>query len=212
MLNHRYPIQGIDRHISRLQESLHTGLVCAWGLDEDMYQCYGRADKTPVIGGYKPEVYLTDGEYREMYLDDRYAALSFFAVGDSTTISGGDNITALSLIFFVHLGALAIRPAISASEDLTEAQKLDERRSFAARGAMECRADVQTIIGENLHGFTLEQVITGANVLQEYVINRPGQSGARGMKEFDMQPFHAFKVTGSIRYPKPQLHNFNDFN
>lgn len=185
MIHFAYPLEGIDERIYRLQRELNDLLCAAWQMEEKEYQCYGRVYRNPTTKGYVPAVYGGDSNYKEVLLDDKYVATSFFGVSD-TSVNGAYNTTDVHCVFFVHLGrAMPGNP-----------NRMDQA----------VRDDVQRILGQDLAGFTLKKIVTGEAVLREYNINRTGVQGT-GSKEFDMQPFHTFRVEGSIKYPKPTFIN-----
>lgn len=202
MIHYKQPRHGIDEPIFQLQKMLHEELKAGWRLGEQEYQCYGRAYKNPVPGGFIPEVYKGDGNYHEVLLDDRYTVLSFFGIGDRITQDGYANIAPVHAVFFVHLGAIATLQLTALSASLSEEDKQKVMKSNPARADMEAREAVQAILNQNLYGFTFLDAVTGPTALQEYVLRRDKQNNTDFAK-MDMQPFHVFRVNGTIRYPKP---------
>lgn len=179
MVHYRLPVTTLDEVIQKLQHELHDALLGDWTLSELDYQCYGRADRTASKGGFKPEVYKGDSNYRDALHDDKYAVQSFFGVGDNTTVNGHYNEVPVHVVFFVHLGRI--------------------KAGSPHRTALEAREDVQRIIGEDMHGFKLSSIITGTEVLAEYT----AVTKEKVLTKFDMQPFHTFRFNGTLRYQKP---------
>lgn len=185
MVHYAHPLEGIDEPIYRLNQELNDQLTTTWQMGEKEYQCYGRVHRNPTAKGFVPEVYKGDSNYNEVLLDDAYVATSFWGVGD-TTVDGSYNLCDVHAIFFVHLGRA--KPGNPNRMDLG------------------VREDVQRVLGQDLFGFTMQRIIVGDRVLREYNISRSGVQGT-GDKYMDMQPFHVFRMEGSIRYPKPTFIN-----
>lgn len=200
MIHYRLPVHGIDRAIQDLQNELHERLLPMWYLGEDDYQCYGRCQRTPFSGGYAPRVHIGEAEYRDVSYDDRYAVQSFFGLADNYSVNGPDNVGDVHLIVFVHLGRIKIR------------DRDDQPVSLPMRADMEVRNAVQLIMGQDLYGFTLKNVVSGPEATKEYQLVPSGSAANATAGKFDMHPFHVFRINGTLRWPKPQFNNYNFFN
>jgi hypothetical protein len=183
MVHYRLPATLLDQQIRKLQDHLHEGLLAEWVLGENDCQCYGRAEKTASKAGFKPEVFKGDTNYKDVLHDDKYAVQSFFGTGDQKTISGAYNEVSLHLVFFIHLGLL----------------KRNTQEDSPHRTALEADEDIQRIMGEDMHGFTLERIVTGTEVLAEYT----AVTKEKVLTKFDMHPFHTVRLQGTLRYQKP---------
>ena len=72
---------GIDTTIQALQKKLNNKLITTWGISDELYRCYGRCYRNQSANGYVPEVFISDSVgYKDLFLDDNYAATSFFGV------------------------------------------------------------------------------------------------------------------------------------
>jgi len=169
---------GVDIPIQKLQTHLHDKLLGVWGIDTSLYHAYGRCYRNQKDAGYVAEVYTGLNEYREVYLDDRLAALSFFGLTgdvDYNIVNRAD----VHLIFWVNVERL---------------------KQLAHRGDEEVRKDVQVIAKDKLFGFTLSGLRLGIDrVLQEYR-GMTSQSTPDGLKFRDMHPFHCFRFDFSLQY------------
>lgn len=162
---------GIDAIIKKAQTHLHNKLVVLWGIEPEQYRAYGRCHRNRKGDGYVAEWYEGNNEYRDVYFDDRLAAVSFFGTGAREDRENGFRIN-VHLVFFVNLEAL--KPGIP--------HRADE----------EVRLDVKNLIGKNLFG--LEQVSCETwleNCLREYpdTVKR-----LRAEPKFDMHPNHCFRI------------------
>jgi len=172
--------EGVDIPIHNLQEWLYDRLVATWGLNADSsldYNSYARAYKNEKSTGTVAEVYIGSKQYKEVYLDDKIKALSFFSVGEATNLIGGDLETTCSIHFFVNLKALK-----------NQTDRADE----------EVRIDVVNLLyNRKLYGFQFTGFETGVeNVFREY----PGPIRDQGLKFRDMEPYHCFRVNFRLRY------------
>ena len=194
MKYYRLPVTGIDERIQRLQDELHDILPEKYGIPDTEYQCFARIHKTPVEQGFRPEAYMSDGNYHEVLLDDRFAVQSFFGTGDSSKPDKTDKVTQVHLVFFVHLG------------------KITSNVSYGdVRADVEAREIVESIMGQNLFDWTWEETVTSVQAaMQGYVVgrftaNQTQVQAKAGLKLADMHPFHIFRLNGTIRHQKPLL-------
>lgn len=175
---------GIDALIQQLQTKLHDSLCETWGLSGDcevesqsnLYYAYGRAYRNSTDNGYVAEVYDANGDYKEVYWDDKLYALSFFGIASQTERTAG-NKAEVHLVYFVNTKAL--------KPDVTH--RADE----------EVRLDVLNAIGKNSFGFVVDSITLWLeNVLQEY----PGSIRDERLKYVDMYPVHCFRINMTVNY------------
>lgn len=166
---------GIDIPIQKLQVYLHEELLKLWGLADKDYQAFGRCYRNQKEDGYVAEGYVGNKEYRELYLDDRYASLSFFGLSENIKFKIA-NTAEVHMIFFVNISRL---------------------KSSLHRADEEVRVDVQKLVKISFQDFTLTGVrLDINNVLEEY----PGSIRDTSLKFRDMHPFHCFRFDFSLLY------------
>lgn len=201
MVNYRYPETHLDRQIHGLMDELMQHLPCMWYIAPEQMNLFGRVYRNPKPnGGFIPEFYAGDSEYKDTLLDDRFAAVAFFGIDDTTTAAVGENSSNMHCVFFVHLGRLRFRDKDGAPQIL------------AGRGDLEARNAVQAVLGQNEYGLTLTSVVTGPRALQEYDIARPMTGNSSEMNRWDMHPWHVFRVNGTMRWDAPNINNYNKNN
>jgi hypothetical protein len=88
---------GIDIPIQNFQKFLYKKLCEKWG----DFECYGRAYRNQKDNGYIPEIY--NGEYKDVFFDDKVSALSFFNVSDMQKQLMSQREADVSLIFCVNI-------------------------------------------------------------------------------------------------------------
>jgi hypothetical protein len=174
---------GKDVAIQSLQSKIHAALLTTWGLSSSDYACYDRCYANKKDGSYIAEVYVSAGEYKEVYYDDTYAAVSFFGVSERETFNSTMSVP-VHLIFMVDLAR--VKPS--------NVNRADE----------EVKVDVLNIIGAHSHGFVFQGIESRVdNCLKEY----PGTR--RGMSKMDMHPLLMFRVNLLLNYDKNICSNFN---
>lgn len=167
---------GIDAALQPLQEALHEHLLSLWQLPGADYRCYGRAYRNQKAEGYIPEVYVGGNEYREVYVDDSVAVISFFGYERGKFLK--QNEADVSLIFAANLNSL--KPAILHRAD-------EEVRNDVFNFLVDAVGNLNTPIA----------TITGiANVYAEYT----GYRSIESIKLRDMHPFHCFRFNFILRY------------
>jgi len=173
------PPIGVDIPIQYLQQALFDQLKVVWNIGDADYNCYGRAYRNQKEDGYIPEVFTGGKEYKEVYVDDKIAALSFFGVSGGREIDFSMVSTDAHLIFFVDLPKL---------------------RTVAWRPDEEARMDVYRIIDlRGVMGWNLTSMTTGIdNVFREYT----GYRSVDSIKIRDMHPFHCFRFDFELKYDK----------
>ena len=181
MLFTRNKISGIDVNIDGLQRALYPKLVSLWGLNAQSntdYNSHARAYRNQTKDdGFVPEIYTDGGEYKEVYVDDRIKALSFFTVSD--TVDFSDNLLKadVSLIFFVDLSKIA--PGEDRNDEVVRQQV------------------IRLVQGKRWFNFSFTGVQTGIeSVFREF----SGLRRSVGVKYRDMYPFHCFRINFSVTY------------
>jgi len=172
---------GVDIPIQKLQSYLHGKLLSKWGLQNADYEAYGRCYRNQKDAGYIAEVYVGGNEYKEVYLDDRIAALSFFGLSGNIEYEAG-NTADVHLIFWVNIKKL--RPAIT------------------HRGDEEVRKDVQQLVDNDYQGFQFAGIQLGLEkVHQEYRGTiMAAQANLDPLKFRDMHPYHCFRLDFKLTY------------
>lgn len=180
MLFTRNKISGLDVAIDGLQRKLYLAIVSLWGLDATSakdYNSYARAYKNQSESGLVPEVFVKGMEYKEVMLDDKIKALSFFSIGDSITFDNNLSKAKVALIFFV---------------DLSKVSSGQNRNDELVRQQV-----VKLVQGNKNFGFSFDGVEIGVDLsLKDY-------AGARkniGLKYRDMQPYHCFRLNFTLQY------------
>jgi len=170
--------KGVDYNLQKFQALLHTHLIAKWGLnanDATGYMCYDRCYRNQTKDAFVPEVYTSAGNYKELLVDDKVKALSFFGVESPIQYSSADNSNTanIHLIFFVNLKKL---------------KATDNRPDEAVR------QDVQEFLSQEKYSTQLESIEFGIDkILTEY-------NGFTGIKFRDLQPLHCFRFNLTMRY------------
>jgi hypothetical protein len=180
--------QGIDYFIDRLQKWIQPILYEAWGLDpvdpDDLasYKFFPRVNRNPdPERGFIAELYLGNGEYKEVYYDDTLAGLSWFGLGPRIQ-AGVEHVADVHLVTFANLKKLY--PGIS--------HRADEEIRSHFQGIFEA---------PNVLGFSLVSTeIWLANVLKEY----PGSRRDQRLDAADMGEAHAFRLNLRLSFDPSQ--------
>ncbi|HEU4608249.1 MAG TPA: hypothetical protein VFS31_09080, partial [Chitinophagaceae bacterium] len=125
------------------------------------------------------ELFTGGKDYRDLLLDDKVVAHSFFGVGTNVKIDNYKSHTAnVHLVFFVNLSKIASLSALG------------------HRGDEEARQDVYNFLKMEHFGFVIKNLVTGVDrVLEEY----PGRDNEMLIK-FDMHPWHCFRYNVECTY------------
>ena len=172
---------GVDIPIQKLQSYLHEKLLTKWSLQNADYEAYGRCYRNQKEAGYVAEVYVGGNEYKEVYLDDRIAAISFFGLsGDIDHVV--TNIADVHLVFWVNIKLLY--------------------PSITHRGDEEVRKDVQVLVDNGYQGFEFTGMRMGIErVHQEYRGTiMAAQANLDPLKFRDMHPYHCFRLDFKLTY------------
>ena len=100
MLIRKTDPKGIDISIDRLQDYVYNNYTAS------EYESYPRAYKNNRgDGGIIPEVYTSNGDYKETFFDDRFEISSFWLVDDNSSVDELTTTT-ISVIFQVNIAEL----------------------------------------------------------------------------------------------------------
>ena len=105
---------GIDFRIDQIQRKLFTELTVNQDKVWTNYESYHRAYKNESQQGKVPEVYVGEGEYKELFTNEEFSATSFFLVDNSKPFASKYTVS-VSLIYQVILNE--IYPSISHRAD-----------------------------------------------------------------------------------------------
>jgi hypothetical protein len=160
---------GIDKQIQRLQDYIYTQLgLLGWSLHES----YERIYRTKKGENFIPEAFISN-EYKEVLLDDKVNATSFFLIDDTETIN--QNLSTVTVSFIIEANIKNLYPSIT--------HRADE----------EMRSDLKMILKNNPTGFHLKKMITGAdNVYQSLRFNIKFTD--------DMNQFHVVRFDLELNY------------
>ncbi len=176
---HPQPV-GIDKEIDNIQQSIYPLLLSAWNMQDSEYMCYGRCYRNLRNTEYYPEVFTVKNDYKEVLLDDKLKALSFFGIADNTGIKGASLTTVAHVIFFVNLEK--VKPLL------------------ATRGDNEARQDAHDALKRRISTIT-GMTIGIASVLNEYTGWR------KSLMNGDMHPFHCFRFDFQLVYSRNNICN-----
>lgn len=167
---------GIDVSIQKLQTLIHNNLIDKWGINPAQYQSYGRCYRNKKDNGYIAEVYLGNGEYKEVYWDDNLSAISFFGIGNTIKYEAVQKAD-VHLVFFVNLRNL--------------------KSALSNRADEEVRIDVINSCNFGMYNFRYTSIETSIEtVLKEYT----GSYRENRLKLVDMHPIHCFRINFSLQY------------
>ena len=144
---------GIDLVIDRLQEYLYSTLTVAalpvaWPNYESYHRVYVNDSKRGVI----PEVYTSNGDYKEVFNTDDFTVTSFWIAGENREVIDQENIyeANISIVFQVDRLNLLF-PSVS--------HRADE----------ELHRQIQQVLKDNQWGYEVTNFITGIdNVYSEF--------------------------------------------
>lgn len=167
---------GIDIPIQQMQTYLYSSLLTIWGLNDATYNAYGRAYNNATQDGYSPEVYNGNNEYNEVFYDDRFAATSFFGLGNEVRVNNRAVTADVFIIFMLNLNL--VKPGLNRNDE-------------------ECHIDVQKLATRIFYGFTCTGLIVGINqVFKEY----SGWKKDKGIRFTDTHPQHCFRLNFKLQY------------
>lgn len=168
--------KGLDIHIGKVQSFIYGRLKSLWNVTDASFDCYARAYRNQTADGYIPEVYKGSKEYKEVFFDDKLAAISFFGVAENIRYTMATATAPVYLIFMVDLSKIK-------SGDY----RMDE----------EAHVDVQKLFQPGRSGFNMTGFSTGIDsVFKEY----SGWRKEQGMKFRDMHPLHCFRIDFLVSY------------
>lgn len=158
---------GIDIEIEKIRRHLLKNL--GW-LGVEMF---GRAYKNVTKDGkLVPEVYIGNGEYKEILTNDLKSVTVFFVDSDKHTKANSLEMqTDLSVVFIVNLVKL--------------------KGNNNARLDALVQHEVLSTLKQTTQ-FEISELTKGLDALKEFDTSK--------IKLSDMQPYHIFSVTGKIKY------------
>lgn len=164
---------GIDTVVQSIQNDVYSNLVLKWGSEIDGY---GRVYKNKNSDGeIKPEYYLGEKEYKQVYHNDGIIATFFFVdSGSHKTEDEYVYTTDSKFVFMVNLEKAFVG----------DTDRSDEK----------AHRDVLEILRNVAHErFTITGVEKGVdNVLSEF--------DTKGIKFHDIHPYHCFSVDMNLSY------------
>lgn len=171
------PLSGIDIPLDKLQWDLYERLRGVWRLAPEDWECYPRVYRNRLADGYVAEVQSKRGEYQDVYQDDSKAVVSFFGVGQKSTVGPVVSNT-VHLVLFCNLVRLKPDSIVRPDEEV--------------------RMDVYNFFRESAcYGFQITDMITGVETcLEEY----PGTRRKSLLTKADMHPHHIFRCNLSLEY------------
>jgi len=111
---------GVDTEIDRFQKKLHSllglGRTTMLGNWESNHRCYMIPNQN---GRLTPHVYTSNGNYREVFTNDRFDCTSFFVVDPVRDINNGFHSFDFSIIFQSILPKIFPSIAHRADEEMT---------------------------------------------------------------------------------------------
>jgi len=170
---------GIDEQIQYSQGVLFDNLKTKWkteSVNPDLtLDVFGRIRKNPIVKGFYPEAYVGDGEYRDLYLNDEVNATICFIEDDKDhTIDdlGQFYFAEGKFVFMVNLKKCypTINHRADSESQLDAISQLKKNKMFTISG-------IQKGLPNIFKGFNIEKITTD-----------------------DMQPFHIFAITGTMKY------------
>jgi hypothetical protein len=176
--------KGMDFCINQLQSWLQSELFARWEIDPDVpaesnrYKFLPRVNRNPdEKNGFIAELYLGNGEYKEVYWDDTLTGFTWFGLGSKILQEDGQQVADIHLVTFANLKKLY--------------PDIDHRADN------ELRMDFQKVFEAPIFGFTLISTeIWLPNVLREY----PGSRRDNRLKAADMGNVHAFRLNLELRF------------
>lgn len=129
------------------------------------------------LEGFRPELYLGNNEYIEVFPDDSITGMCFFDVEDLISRTGDADrnfVATINIIFFVNLG--------------------EAYPSLQHRADAEARQEVINVLRKYDYGFSINNIVKGVdNVYDRYSWTKPHA-------KIDKQPFHVFAIECDVTY------------
>jgi hypothetical protein len=161
---------GVDDPIDKLQVALFNGLT--WSGSVSGYESYHRGYKNESNDGRLPEVFTSNNDYKEVFMDNKFSATSFFLVDDRETV-GQKVKSEVNIIFQLNLKELY--------------------RNITHRADEEARKDVYDVLYSRPDIGKITSIVKGIrNVYEDLRITQVNFD--------DMQPLHVFKLTMDVHH------------
>ena len=184
---------GIDYFVTGLQSGLYRRLKKVWGVTDQTYNCFGRAYRNMVEGGYIAEFYnaeaqnyvsgLNQSNQGGMFFEDTIAAMSYILCDQPVKNSSGTYNVKAQLLFFVNLDMIT-------PYGLTPTQQAGQRMDEAAVN------DVVDYIQANGNNWTVTATYTDV----DKVLERFSGKQKRESLNDDMHPRFCFRIDMSLNY------------
>jgi hypothetical protein len=158
---------GIDRPIQDLQSFIYNQLAFS------NYDAYGRAYKNEKSTSKIPEIYISKGNYKEVYFNDKFDATSFFLASDETKCNQETYENNVEFIFQCKLNKLF--PLVTHRADA------------------ELHNTIIQLLSANPYGFVLNSYITGID-------NVYSGLDTSKIKYTDMSNFHVVKFSMILNF------------
>lgn len=186
---------GIDYSITGLQNGLYRRLKSVWGVTDNTYNCFGRAYRNMVDGGYIAEFYnaeaqnyvsgLNQSNQGGMFFEDTIAAMSYLLCDQPIRNSNGTYSVKAQLLFFVNLDKIT-------PYGLTQQQQQGQRMDETAVN------DVVDYIQANGNNWTILATYTDIDkVLEKF----SGKQKKESLND-DMHPRFCFRIDMNLNYNK----------
>lgn len=163
---------GIDIPVDRIQRALYTQLVTNGPWQE--YESYHRAYQNETENGLRPEVFTSNNDYKEVFMDDTFNVTSFFITDQTRDIQVETEFRSeVSIIFQVQLSKLLTLVPHRADEEFNNQV-----------------SNVLRDLGDGIEYLGLEQGIS--NVFSEF--------DQEEIQWDDMQPYYVVRFNLSVPY------------
>jgi len=171
--------KGLDEQVQYTQKLLFDNLKTKWktsGINPDTtLDVFGRIRRNPVSNDFYPEAYIANGEYGDLYLNDSVNATICFIEEDR------DHTTDDFNEFYFAEGKFVVMMNLKNCYPI-----------ILHRADSEAQLDVIAQIKKNKM-FTIDGIQKGLeNIFKGFKTDN--------IKTDDMQPFHCFAITGTMKY------------
>jgi len=164
---------GIDNKIERVRILFEQALFLDYG-----YTAYGRAFLNQKEGNTIPEILDADNEYKEMLLDDKLDAQSFFVVENDYTVENSKKLSGeVSIYFAVNLGV--VYPSVSERaveyihRDVMNILKGTDFQLTGITSGRDAFSGFEIKVGDNMQPFYLVKFTTAVSWLLNDCVRIP---------------------------------------
>lgn len=171
MIYRRTEKVGIDLPIDKISKRLYSVLSLQWS----NIDVYGRVYRNPKDGKVVPEWYVSDGDYKEVLMDDSRGAIIFFDVDPKIEMKTGSyGVAKVDIIVYTNLSKI---------------KNLSERLDH------EVHKDLMSILKPKPYGFEIDKLYT---TIEKVYSEFKGVS--KMLLNKDLSRYHHFKVSGSLSF------------